>query len=60
MKRHVRSHALAARSIVLLLAALGCALLARAETTTYTYDALGRLIQEQNASAATSAVWTDV
>lgn len=26
-------------------AALGCALLARAETTTYTYDALGRLIK---------------
>lgn len=45
MKRYVRAHALAARSIILIFAGLSCALLARAETTTYTYDALGRLVQ---------------
>ena len=55
MKRYVRSRALAARSIILLLAVLSCSLLARAETTTYTYDALGRLIQV-NGSANGSAV----
>ena len=55
MKRYVRARALAARSIILLFAVLSCSLLARAETTTYTYDALGRLIQV-NGSANGSAV----
>jgi chitodextrinase len=58
MKRYVRSHALAARSIVLLFAVLGCALLARAETTTYTYDALGRLIQVNGSANGSAATYT--
>jgi chitodextrinase len=44
MKRYVLSTAFTVRSIVLLVVVLGCSLFAQAGTTTYTYDALGRLI----------------
>lgn len=54
MKRYVRSRALAARSIILLFAALSCSLRAQAETTTYTYDALGRLRSVTAAGSQTS------
>jgi chitodextrinase len=52
----MRARAFASRSIILVLAALSCSLLARAETTTYTYDALGRLIQVDR--SATGSVVT--
>lgn len=58
MKRYVQAHELAVRSIMLLFAVLSCSLLAHAETTTYTYDALGRLITvtgNANGSAVTYA-----
>lgn len=52
----MRARALASRSIILVLAALSCSLLARAETTTYTYDALGRLIQVNGSANGGSVV----
>jgi chitodextrinase len=58
MKRSMRSRALAARSMVLLIAALSCSLLARAETTTYTYDALGRLTQVDGSSKGSVVTYT--
>lgn len=59
MKRYVRAHAhaLAARSIILVFAALGGSLLAQAGTTTYTYDALGRL-RSVTASGSQTSVQT--
>jgi chitodextrinase len=54
----MRTRALALRSIILLSAALGCSLLARAETTTYAYDALGRLIQVNGSSNGSVVTYT--
>jgi YD repeat-containing protein len=56
MKRFMRARAFASRSIILVLATLSCSLLARAETTTYTYDALGRLIQVNGSTNGGSVV----
>lgn len=58
MKRYMRVRALASRSIILLFAVLGCALLARAETTTYTYDALGRLVQVAGSANGSAVTYT--
>lgn len=56
MKRSMRARAAASRSIILVLAALSCSLSAWAETTTYTYDALGRLIQVNGSANGGSLV----
>ena len=56
MKRSMRARACASRSIILLLAILSCAPLAQSETTTYTYDALGRLIQVDGSANGGSVV----
>jgi fibronectin type 3 domain-containing protein len=52
----MRARAFASRSIILVVAALSCSLLARAETTTYTYDALGRLTQVNGSANGGSVV----
>jgi chitodextrinase len=52
----MRARACASRSIILLLAILSCAPLAQSETTTYTYDALGRLIQVDGSANGGSVV----
>ncbi|HKU15736.1 MAG TPA: fibronectin type III domain-containing protein [Steroidobacteraceae bacterium] len=52
MKRCVRTTALAVCSIVLAFVALGFSLVARADTTTYTYDALGRLTRVTSSTGA--------
>jgi YD repeat-containing protein len=54
----MRALALASCSIILVLAALSCSLLARAETTTYTYDALGHLIQVNGSANGSVATYT--
>lgn len=56
MKRSMRARAFASRSIILVLAALTCSLFAQAETTTYTYDALGRLTQVNGSANGGSVV----
>lgn len=58
MKRYVQAHALAVRSIMLLFAVLSCSLLAHAETTTYTYDALGRLTTVTGSANGSVATYT--
>src|ERR1044071_8173403 len=59
MKRYVQLRAFAARSIIVLVAALGYSLLAHAaETTTYTYDALGRLIQVSGSASGSASTYT--
>jgi chitodextrinase len=52
----MRTRALVSRSIILVSLSLGCALLAKAETTTYTYDALGRLTQVNGSANGGSVV----
>jgi chitodextrinase len=54
----MRTRALVSRSIILVFLSLGCALLARAESTTYTYDALGRLIQVDGSSSGSVVTYT--
>src|SRR5262245_45839648 len=58
MKRSMRARALASRSIILVFALLGSVLLARAETTTYTDDALGRLIQVNGSANGSDVTYT--
>lgn len=50
MKRYTRARTRAVQLIVLVFVALGCSLLARAATTTYAYDALGRLTRVTNSA----------
>jgi chitodextrinase len=55
MKRSMRARALASSSIILVFVALS---LARAETTSYTYDALGRLTRVDGSSSGSVVTYT--
>jgi chitodextrinase len=54
----MRARALVLRSIILVFVSLTCSPFAQAETTTYTYDALGRLIQVNGSANGSAATYT--
>jgi YD repeat-containing protein len=57
MKRYTRARTRAVQLLVLVFVALSCSLLARAATTTYTYDALGRLTNVTNSANGAVATY---
>jgi YD repeat-containing protein len=58
MKRYMRAPTRAVQFIIVIVVALGCSLLARAATTTYTYDALGRLTNVTNSAKGAVVTYT--